>query len=134
MSQLPPVVEVVGVAKRFGGAQALADVSLQIRSGEIHGLVGENGAGKSTLGKIIAGGVTADEGQLRVDGEPIAFRAPRDALRHGIAIVEQELALVPAMSVLENVLLGFTPQQRHGSPISTRSSASQWTSMPKSSA
>jgi ABC-type sugar transport system ATPase subunit len=101
------IIEVEGVAKRYGGAQALTDVSLTVNAGEIHCLVGENGAGKSTLGKVIAGVVRPDAGTIRVDGEPVTFRSPRDALRHGIAIVEQELALVPGMSVLENAVLGY---------------------------
>jgi ABC-type sugar transport system ATPase subunit len=109
-----PVVEVVGVALRYGGAQALMGVTVALRAGEVHALVGENGAGKSTLGKIIAGVVRPDAGGVRVDGEPVTFRAPRDALRHGIAIVEQELALVPAMTAAENVVLGFDPQRERG--------------------
>jgi len=105
------VVEVRDISKRYGGAQALAGVSLDVRVGEIHALVGENGAGKSTLGKIIAGVVQADAGVVRVDGREAGFRGPRDALREGIAIVEQELALVPAMTAAENVLLGYDPQR-----------------------
>jgi ABC-type sugar transport system ATPase subunit len=108
------IIEVEGVAKRYGGAQALMDVSLTVGAGEIHCLVGENGAGKSTLGKVIAGVVRPDAGSIRVDGEPVTFRAPRDALQRGIAIVEQELALVPAMSVLENALLGYRRHRAGG--------------------
>ncbi|MGH2939793.1 MAG: sugar ABC transporter ATP-binding protein [Solirubrobacterales bacterium] len=92
--------------KRFGGAQALMGIEITVEAGEVHGLVGENGAGKSTLGKCIAGVVHPDEGELLVDGAPVDYRVPRDALNDGITIVEQELALVPAMSVADNVLLG----------------------------
>jgi len=81
-------------------------VDLSIRSGEVHALVGENGAGKSTLGRCLAGVLIPDEGELLVDAAPVQYRAPRDALNDGITIVEQELALVPAMSVADNVLLG----------------------------
>jgi ABC-type sugar transport system ATPase subunit len=102
----PLGVVLSGIAKRYGGAQALDDVSVTIAAGEIHALVGENGAGKSTLGKIVAGAVLPDGGQIVVDGRPVAFRSPRDAIREGIALIHQELALVPALSVLDNVFLG----------------------------
>jgi ABC-type sugar transport system ATPase subunit len=99
-------LELHGISKRYGGAQALDDVSVTVTSGQIHALVGENGAGKSTLGKIIAGAVIADGGEIRVDGRAVAFRNPRDAIREGIALIHQELALVPALSVIDNVFLG----------------------------
>jgi simple sugar transport system ATP-binding protein/ribose transport system ATP-binding protein len=99
-------VSVRGIAKRYGGAQALDNVSLDIAAGEIHALVGENGAGKSTLGKIIAGAVIPDEGDILVDGRHFVFHSPRDAIREGIALIHQEIALVPALSVLDNVFLG----------------------------
>ena len=99
-------VDVQHVAKRYGAAIALDDVSVTVEPGSIHGLVGENGAGKSTLGKIIAGAVAPDDGQVLVDGRPVSYRAPRDAIRDGIAIIDQELALAPAMTVLDNVFLG----------------------------
>jgi ABC-type sugar transport system ATPase subunit len=102
-------VEVRSISKRYGGAQALADVSLTVARGEIHALVGENGAGKSTLGKIVAGAVAPDSGTILVDGRPVTFRSPRDAIRHGIALIHQEIALAPAMSVLDNVFLGVEP-------------------------
>ena len=71
-----PVVSVHGITKRFGGVTALSDVSVSIARGEIHGLVGENGAGKSTLGKIIAGAIMPDEGDLVVAGRPVHYRSP----------------------------------------------------------
>jgi rhamnose transport system ATP-binding protein len=95
-----------GIHKRYGAAVALQDVSLEVAAGEIHALVGENGAGKSTLGKIIAGAVAADAGEILVDGEPVTYRAPRDAIRYGIGLIEQEFALAPDLSVLDNVFLG----------------------------
>ena len=95
-----------GIDKRYGAAVALQDVSLEVAAGEIHALVGENGAGKSTLGKIIAGAVAPDAGEILVDGEPVSYRSPRDAIRYGIGIIEQEFALAPDLSVLDNVFLG----------------------------
>ena len=95
-----------GIVKRYGAAVALQDVSLDVAAGEIHALVGENGAGKSTLGKIIAGAVAPDAGEILVDGEPVSYRSPRDAIRYGIGIIEQEFALAPDLSVLDNVFLG----------------------------
>ncbi len=99
-------VEARGIGKHYGGVAALSDVSVTIRRGEIHALCGENGAGKSTLGKIIAGAVQPDAGQLLLDGREVHYRAPRDALRDGVAIIAQELALVPQLSVVDNVFLG----------------------------
>ncbi|HWI21588.1 MAG TPA: sugar ABC transporter ATP-binding protein [Baekduia sp.] len=101
-----PHVELIDVSRNFGGVQAVRGVSLAIERGTIHGLVGENGAGKSTLSKVVAGAISPSSGQLRVDGEDVSFSSPRDALNHGIAIIDQELALVPARSVLDNVFLG----------------------------
>lgn len=99
-------VEARNVTKRYGSAIALSDVSLSIEPGTIHALVGENGAGKSTLGKVIAGAVAPNSGEIVVDGAPVRYRSPRDAIRHGIAIIDQELAMVPTMSALDNVFLG----------------------------
>ncbi|HWE83250.1 MAG TPA: ATP-binding cassette domain-containing protein, partial [Gaiellaceae bacterium] len=102
-----PLVEVRGISKRFGGVQALDGVSVAIQAGSVHGLVGENGAGKSTLAKVIGGVYRPDEGELLVDGRQLSFNAPRDALETGIATIAQEIALVPARTVLENVMLGI---------------------------
>jgi len=84
----------------------LNDVSFSLRQGEIHALVGHNGAGKSTLVKVLAGVVTPDQGQVLVGGAPVTLKSPRQAQAAGIAVVEQELSLVPALSVLDNILLG----------------------------
>ncbi|MEJ2555620.1 MAG: sugar ABC transporter ATP-binding protein [Anaerolineae bacterium] len=102
-----PHVEVRGISKRFGGVEALKDIRLAIKRGSIHGLVGENGAGKSTLGKIISGVLRPDAGELVVDGQPVHYASPRDALTNGITMIQQEIALVPKLKVLENVYLGI---------------------------
>jgi ABC-type sugar transport system ATPase subunit len=99
------------ITKAFGGTVALRGVSVEIREGSVHALIGENGAGKSTLGKIIAGAIQADDGELVLRGETVVLHAPRDALAAGIAIVAQELALVPALTVAENVFLGIEPRR-----------------------
>lgn len=104
-------VAVVGVSKRFGGAPALSDVTLDVRQGEVHALVGENGAGKSTLGKIISGIHSPDAGTVLVGDEPVSFRTPRDAMDRGIVTIAQELAVVPHLSVEENVFLGAEPRR-----------------------
>ncbi|MGI9658334.1 MAG: sugar ABC transporter ATP-binding protein [Gaiellaceae bacterium] len=101
-----PHVEAVGIGKRFGGVRALDDVTVTIERGEIHGLVGENGAGKSTLGKLIAGVHAPDSGELRVNGQTVRYHSPRDAIGDGVTMIAQEIALVPARSVIENVYLG----------------------------
>lgn len=105
-------VEVRGLGKRYSGAVALEDVHLTVAEGEIHALVGENGAGKSTLGKVVAGAVQPDTGELLVRGAPVSYRSPREAIRDGIAIMDQELALVPTLSVLDNVFLGVERGRR----------------------
>ena len=100
-----------GVGKSFGAIRALHDVSIAIRAGSVHAFVGENGAGKSTLGKIIAGVFPADQGETLVKGELVTFRSPRQALDRGIALVAQEVALVPRLTVAENVFLGAEPRR-----------------------
>jgi ribose transport system ATP-binding protein len=97
---------VAGVSKRFGGVPALVGVSLTVRAGTVHALIGENGAGKSTLGKIISGVIAPDEGRITFRGEALALRSPREALARGIVTIAQELAIVPGLTVAENVYLG----------------------------
>jgi rhamnose transport system ATP-binding protein len=106
-----PHVELVDIGKSFGGVRALDQVSLTIGRGSIHALVGENGAGKSTLGKILAGVIAPDHGQLLLDGEPVTFRSPREAITRGIVQIAQELSVAPALSVAENVFLGTEPRR-----------------------
>jgi simple sugar transport system ATP-binding protein/ribose transport system ATP-binding protein len=100
-------VELQGITKRYGATVAIDDATIAFSRGTVHALVGENGAGKSTLGKIVAGVVEADEGELRVAGQAVHFHSPRHALDHGITTIAQELSLVPARSVVENVFLGI---------------------------
>jgi ribose transport system ATP-binding protein len=109
-----PALELRGIAKSFGGVEALRDVDFALGAGEIHGLVGENGAGKSTLMKIIAG-VHADyEGVMRIDGAEARLHSAREAGAAGIGMVHQELSIVPELSVAENVFLGTQPTGRLG--------------------
>ncbi|MCK6485762.1 MAG: sugar ABC transporter ATP-binding protein [Phycisphaerae bacterium] len=105
------ILEVRGVTKRFPGVTALDDVSLAVELGACHALCGENGAGKSTLGRIIAGILTPDAGELRIDGRPVRIRSPLDAARAGIGLVHQELHFCPNLSVAENLLLGGMPRR-----------------------
>ena len=99
------------IGKAFPGVRALSDVSLDIRDGEVLGLVGENGAGKSTLIKILAGVYADYEGEVVVDGEVQAFRSTADARAAGIGVVHQELSLIPGMTVADNLLLGREPSR-----------------------
>jgi ABC-type sugar transport system ATPase subunit len=104
-------VELQDISKSFGGTRALEGVSLTIGRGSIHALVGENGAGKSTLGKIISGVHTPDSGQILLDGELVRFHSPRDAISRGVILIAQELAVVPSLTVAQNVFLGVEPRQ-----------------------
>jgi simple sugar transport system ATP-binding protein/ribose transport system ATP-binding protein len=110
--QTPPI-RLVGISKRYSGTKALDEVSLEIATGTVHALVGANGAGKSTLGKIIGGLVRPDDGHMEVDGAPVKYATPGDARAHRIALIAQELALAPHLTVMENVFLGVEPR-RHG--------------------
>ena len=109
---MEPILELRGVSKQFGDVTALDDVSLRLAPGEVHCLLGDNGAGKSTLIKILAGVHLPSRGSYRVDGAPVAFASPREALDRGIATVYQDLALVPLMSVARNFFLGREPTRR----------------------
>src|SRR5690348_13613242 len=104
-SQKAPSIAVRGVGKSYSGVSVLRDIDLDIAPGEVHGLVGENGAGKSTLLKILGGAIRADAGTLSFDGEQVTVGSPRDSIAHGISLISQEGALVPALSVLDNVFL-----------------------------
>jgi D-xylose transport system ATP-binding protein len=109
-----PILETRNITKRFGSVVALRDVTFDLRAGEIHALCGENGAGKSTLIKTLSGIWPAGsfEGQLLMEGKPAGFRSTKDAEAAGLAVIYQELALVPEMSVAENIFLGQEPLKR----------------------
>jgi ribose transport system ATP-binding protein len=110
----PPILELQGITKAFGGVEALRGVDFALSAGEIHGLVGENGAGKSTLMKIIAGVHPEFSGRFLLDGRETRFRSARDARAAGIAMVHQELSVAPDLTVAENVFLGNQPTNRFG--------------------
>ena len=110
----PPLVVCRDIVKSFGGAQALKGVSLEIAQGEIHGLVGANGAGKSTLIRILAGLIQPEAGTIEVDGRPLQISTPYVATALGMSFIHQELAFVPGMTVLQNIMLGVPKKQRFG--------------------
>ncbi|MGW0466706.1 multiple monosaccharide ABC transporter ATP-binding protein [Streptomyces sp. NPDC003027] len=110
-----PVLEMRGITKTFPGVTALSEVNLTVRAREIHALCGENGAGKSTLMKVLSGVHPhgSYEGEIHFEGEPVAFKDIRASERHGIVIIHQELALIPHLSIAENIFLG-NEQARRG--------------------
>jgi len=107
MTPAPNAIEMRGIVKRFPGVLANDQVDFDLRSGEIHALLGENGAGKSTLMNVLAGLYRPDAGAIRVRGQPADLRSPRDAIDRGIGMVHQHFMLVPSQSVTENILLGL---------------------------
>ena len=111
VSPNPFVLEVLDVSKRFPGVKALDRINLRLRPGSVHALMGENGAGKSTLMKIIAGGIRPTSGEIRIRGMRQDFQAPADAMKCGIAMIHQELNLVPHMTVSENIWVGREPRR-----------------------
>jgi simple sugar transport system ATP-binding protein len=102
-----PALEAVGIVKAFPGVLANDHVDFELRTGEIHALLGENGAGKSTLMNILAGLYRPDEGEIRLDGRPVSLGSPRDAIEAGLGMVHQHFTLVPSQTVTENILLGL---------------------------
>ncbi len=104
-----PILEMKGITKRFPGVLALDNVDFCAQRGEIHALMGQNGAGKSTLMKILAGDYPPSSGQIRIDGQPVAFHSPHDARSKGVALVYQELSLLSNLSVAANIFLGREP-------------------------
>src|SRR5206468_8325393 len=107
-------VRLSGITKRFPGVVANDDINTEVRAGEIHAIVGENGAGKSTLMKILYGMQRPDEGTIEVNGRPVHFRSPKDAIATGIGMVHQHFMLADNLTVLENIVLGSEP---HTGPL-----------------
>lgn len=101
-----PVVEAKGLTKRYGNVVALDGADFEVLPGEIMAIIGDNGAGKSTLIKALSGALIPDEGQIYVNGKPVIFRSPIDARRYGIETVYQDLAVSPALNIVENMFLG----------------------------
>ena len=106
------VLEMSGVCKSFPGVKALDHVQLKLKPGKVHALMGENGAGKSTLMKCMFGIYKMDEGQIKIDGQPVTISDPMDALHKGITMVHQELQPIPARTVGENIFLGRYPMKK----------------------
>src|ERR687887_2274948 len=109
MSETAPAVELEGVSKRFPGVIANDNVQLHVMRGDVHAIVGENGAGKTTLMKILYGMQHPDEGTIRLWGEEVHFRSPKDAIAAGIGMVHQHFMLADNLTVLENIVLGSEP-------------------------
>lgn len=112
MADTDYILQLENISKFFGPVIALNGVTLRLRRGEVHCLLGDNGAGKSTLIKTLSGVFAPEKGEYRVDGAPVRFRSPRDALDAGIATVYQDLALVPLMSVTRNFFMGREPVKK----------------------
>ena len=109
-----PVVRADGISKHFDATVALDGVDFDVRPGEIHAVVGENGAGKSTLIRILGGVHRPDRGSIFVAGKLCTLASPHDAIAAGIVTIPQELRLVPALSIAENIALGDLPVRRFG--------------------
>ncbi|MDR1613324.1 MAG: sugar ABC transporter ATP-binding protein [Planctomycetota bacterium] len=110
----PVLLEAKGIHKKFPGVYALNDVSLQLRAGEVLALLGENGAGKSTLINVLGGVYQADAGEIYIDGKRVGIGNVHESQAHGIAVIHQELVLVPYMTIAENIFLGREPKNALG--------------------
>jgi len=119
-----PLLELKGITKRFPGVVANDGVDFDLRTGEVHALLGENGAGKSTLMNILYGLYHPDEGQVLVGGDPVKVDSPSKAIELGIGMVHQHFMLVPVMTVTENIVLGNEPR-RSGGLLDTREGAAK---------
>jgi ABC-type uncharacterized transport system ATPase subunit len=111
MAERPVVLELRGITKRFPGIVANDGIDFDLRRGEVHALLGENGAGKSTLMNILYGLYHPDEGEIRINGEPVRMSSPREAIARGIGMVHQHFMLIPVMSVAENIVLAVEPSR-----------------------
>ena len=114
MAGSAPILEMVGITKTFPGVKALSDVTLTVRRGDVHAICGENGAGKSTLMKVLSGVHPHGtyDGSIRFNGNVVTFNSIRDSEHAGIVIIHQELALIPELSIAENIFLGNEETKR----------------------
>ena len=106
-----PIIEMRSIVKNFGDVKAVRGASFDLRQGEIHSLIGENGAGKSTMMKLLYGMYDRDGGDISIDGAPMGRITPKLAIEKGVGMVHQEFMLVPELTVLENIILGFEPKK-----------------------
>ena len=106
-----PFLKAVGLTKMFGGVRCVDSADISFNQGQIHGLVGQNGAGKTTVARMLCGALSPDDGHIELDGVPVSLESPRAALDAGVTMVAQELSLVPALTVAENLLLGQLPSR-----------------------
>ena len=111
MNNVPYAIEMVNITKKFPGIIANDNVTLQLKAGEIHALLGENGAGKSTLMKILFGEEQATSGEIYINGEKVDITNPQMAIELGIGMVHQHFMLVPSLSVTENMIMGVEPKK-----------------------
>src|SRR6266705_5423303 len=107
-----PLLEMRGITKRFPGVVANDHIDFDVGAGEVHSLLGENGAGKSTLMRILYGLYQADEGEIRLQGQPVAMTSPAVAIQHRIGMIHQHFMLVPTLTVTQNVALGLRSSRR----------------------
>jgi fructose transport system ATP-binding protein len=112
MNAVAPILEARGLVKRYGHVEALRGADLDLYPNEILAIIGDNGAGKSTLIKALSGVLQPDGGEIRLDGEPVHFRSPRDARGAGIETVYQDLAVAPALDIAANIFLGREARRR----------------------
>ena len=106
----PYLLEMIDISKSFSGIKALKNVSIRVKPGEVHGLIGENGAGKSTLFKVLAGVYERDSGEIIYEGDSVHFKSPKEAVERGISVIYQELSILPELSVAENIFIGRLPK------------------------
>ena len=108
------VIEMLHITKEFPGIKANDDITLQLRKGEVHALLGENGASKSTLMNILGGVLPADRGEIVIDGAAVHFRTPSDSLSAGVAFIHQELSLINDLAIYENMFIGRELKTKYG--------------------
>src|SRR2546422_9086911 len=114
MAEEPPALELRGITKQFPGVLANDHIDFDLYDREVHALLGENGAGKSTLMNILYGLYRPDEGEILINGKPVSFRSPHEAIPAGIGMVHQHFMLIPVMTVAENIVLAVEPTHGGG--------------------